>query len=213
MRRHLTALLIRANGWPRRIVALCCLFGALVSAVHPHGKAAPRAGTAVVVAARDLPIGTVLGGADVRLAQWPAAFAPPRALDSIRAALGRRLSTPLAHGEPVTATRIVGSGLTAGLAADVVASTVATATDLTALVHPGDRVDLLVAPADDPALPPSAAPASVVARDAQVLAVEPRSQQDVGSGSTLIVATSRSSALILAAVSGSRILAVLGRSP
>lgn len=213
MRRHITALLIRLNGWPRRIVALCCLLGALVSALHPHRTPASRAATAVVVAARNLPIGTVLDSADVRLARWPATYVPRRALVTTRAALGRRLSTPLAGGEPVTLSRIVGTGLTAGLAADMVASTVETATDLSALVHAGDRVDLLVAPADDPASVPSAAPASVVARDAQVLAVFAQAQPDAGNSSTLVVATSRSSALLLAAVSGSRILAVLGPSP
>lgn len=212
MRRHFNRLLIRVSGWPRRLAALCCLVAAVVSALHRH-HSPPPTGIAIVVAARDLPIGTTLGSSDVRLARWPSELAPRRAVVSPAAAVGRRLSTPLARGEPVTLTRVVGRELTAGLSPDVVASTVDTATDLSALVHPGDRVDLIAAPADDLAGAGSGTPASVVARDAAVLAVLTPSERDAGSGSTLIVATSRGSALVLATVSGSRILAVLGRSP
>lgn len=213
MRRHLNRLLIRFNGWPRRVTALVCLLAAFASEVHGHVGTRTDRGAAVVVAARDLPIGTTLGPDDVRVTRWPPGLAPSQALTTAQAASGRRLSTPLAKGEPVTLTRVVGSELTAGLGADQVASTVATAADVSALVHPGDRVDLLAAPADGSETNASGLPASVVARDARVLAVLARTAEDATTGTTLIVATSRSNALVLASASGSRILAVLGRSP
>jgi Flp pilus assembly protein CpaB len=169
---------------------------------------------AVVVAARDLPIGTTLTAEDVRTARWPAALAPRRGFAVSRLAVGRRLAAPLARGEPVTLTRVVGRELTAGLDADHVACAVATSGDVSVLVHAGDRVDLLAAPPADPLTSSSSAAATVVARDVQVLAVLPAQPSDASStGSELIVSTTRTSALVLAGLSGSRVLAVVGPSP
>jgi Flp pilus assembly protein CpaB len=206
--------MVRFNGWPRRLVAAACLLAALVSAVQAHRSPRHAAiGTAVVVAARDLAVGTTLTSADVQLSLWPSQLAPRHRLATTRSAVGRRLSSPLTGGEPVTLTRLVGSELTAGLDADHVACSVTTATDVGALIHPGDRIDLLAAAADDPLAVAPGAPARVIARDVQVLAVLSVARQDASEGTTLIVATTRTSALELAGIAASRLLAVLGRSP
>jgi pilus assembly protein CpaB len=152
----------------RRLAAAALALGALVLAARPPSapEATPDgpATVGVVVAGRDLPAGTVLGKADLRVARLPPEAVPDGVAASPDQLAGRPLAGALRAGEPVTDVRLVGPGLTAALPAGRVAAPVRLA-DLAvaALVQAGDRVDVL-------ATAPGAIDAEVVAAGALVLA-------------------------------------------
>ena len=100
----------------------------------------------VVVAAADLPPGTTLDDADLRVVPFPPALRPAGATAVPGALGGRVLAAAVRSGEPLTDVRLVGAGLTALLAPGQVAAPVRLA-DLavTGLVRAGDRVDVLAA--------------------------------------------------------------------
>lgn len=197
----------------RQVAALLLATGALVLAVRPPADgAAVAAGpptVAVVVARADLPPGSLLTADDLALARWPPGLVPDRAVGSPGELAGRTLAGPLAEGEPVTELRLVGPGLTASLPPGQVAAPVRLA-DLavTALVRPGDRVDVL-------ATPPDATAAEVVVPGALVLAppaADPVAADPVasagGAGGLLLLAVSPATARRLAAAAASDTLSV-----
>lgn len=98
----------------------------------------------VVVADRALERGSPLAAGDVRVVVMPSAFAPPGALQRPGDVAGRTLSSDLAEGEAVTATRLGGAGgpvaslVESGLRAFVVASGVPAG-----VLEPGDLVDVI----------------------------------------------------------------------
>ncbi|MBX6365823.1 MAG: hypothetical protein IRZ00_18400, partial [Gemmatimonadetes bacterium] len=63
----------------------------------------PRAasGVQVVVAARDLPLGTILGPNDVTLVSWPGNAVPVGYARTIPEVVGRGLITPVKMNEPL----------------------------------------------------------------------------------------------------------------
>jgi pilus assembly protein CpaB len=193
---------------------MCVGFAALSVISSRESAPAPGATVSLVIAARDLFVGAVLSADDVRLAQWPAALAPRRRITAAGSAIGRRMSTELSRGDPVTTASLVGHDLTAGLSPDHVATSVVTTTDVSVLVHAGDHVDLLAPPATADIISVGPAPpATVLARDVQVLAVLPGRQGDLAPTTQLIVATTHAAVLVLAGAPDGRVLAVVGRSP
>lgn len=187
----------RLGRWPRLVLAGTCLLLALVSALGAkHDAAPPPQSVPVVVAAHDLAAGHLLTRHDVTVARWPGAIRPPGARGDPAAVAGRRLAGPVRTREALTATRLLGSDLAAGLGAGLVATTVelgdAHASDL---VRAGDRVDLLEAarPPDIAALGP-AAPTRVLtlASHVMVLAVLPATAD---AEAELVIATDRGTAV------------------
>jgi len=73
--------------------------------------------TKIVVAAKDLEIGTPLSEQTLTLAQWPKANAPQGAFESIEAVKDRIAVTRLSAGEPVLAAELAAAGSGAGLVA------------------------------------------------------------------------------------------------
>src|SRR5437867_11954568 len=63
--------------------------------------AAEPKGASVIVAARDLSVGTIVRAADVRLARWPGHATPPGYLGTVEAAVGRGVITPVRANEPL----------------------------------------------------------------------------------------------------------------
>lgn len=116
---------------------------------------------AVVVAARDLPAGTVLADDDVVTTR----FAPSSVPDGVVAELGGRvLAAPVNRGEPVTEVRLVGDAMTAGRP-DLQALPVRLPdAGAVALLRVGDLVDLVAAD-------PQSGEADVVAAGTTVLAL------------------------------------------
>ncbi|GEL23491.1 hypothetical protein PSU4_24450 [Pseudonocardia sulfidoxydans NBRC 16205] len=110
------ALLARlpATRWRRGVLARRVLAGALVvTAAVLAFRPAAAAGDPVLVAARDLPAGVVLGPADVTVRPWPQALAPAGVLRDSADATGRVLAGPARSGEPVTDLRLAGPALAA----------------------------------------------------------------------------------------------------
>src|SRR4051812_23361979 len=143
-------LLDRLGRWPRLIAAGACLLLALATAVRAPGRPAPEHDVRVVVAARTLAAGHRLGARDLAVARWPARLLPAGAGGGAARWFGPGGPGPLRPGEPITAPRLLGAALTAGLAPGVVATTVALADPGSAdLVHAGDQVDLLATPRPD----------------------------------------------------------------
>jgi Flp pilus assembly protein CpaB len=187
--------------WPRLLLAGVCLLLAVGSTLGAkHTGARPAATTAVVVAARDLPAGHLLGHHDVRVARWPVGIRPAGARADPGSVVETRLAGPIRAGEAITPTRLLGPDLAAGLARGLAAATVAVADPHAAdLIRAGDHVDVLEAgrppelaePAGATAAP---APVRAVAREVVVLAVLPATDAAVAE---LVVAVDRPTALRL----------------
>lgn len=136
---------------PRRLIRrhyrlfaalLLCAAAALV--VH-HFTPAPAPTDAVVIAAADLPAGTVLAADDVKLGELPAGAVPDGAAENPSLLVGQRLATALRAGAPVMDTAIVGPGLLAGAPQGTVAVPVRPADPSTVqLVSPGQLVDIVL---------------------------------------------------------------------
>lgn len=129
----------------RRLVVALLLAVASGVAVDA-ATAVPPPGTPVTSAARDLPAGTTLQGADLVQVAVPRGAVPAGALprDDL---VGRVLAAPVRRGEAVTDVRLLGS--VSGLGAGQVAVAVRLG-DAGAVrwVQPGQRVDVLAVPAD-----------------------------------------------------------------
>jgi pilus assembly protein CpaB len=219
----LVDLLARLNRWPRRLAALSCALLAAASALAARRadavrQSSPADTSGVVVAARDLRVGTALAARDLISVTWPRALVPAGASADPRRLVGRRLAGPLRKREAVTATRLVGADLTAGLPAGEVATAVPINAALATVVHPGDRVDILAGPPDADAptgqTTDATAGAILVAKAAPVLAVLPAIEGEGLSGTAqVLVVTDRGSAVRLVGLQGRRVLAVVLSPP
>ncbi len=209
-------------GWPRRLLALSCLLLAAVSGLHA-AQSKSRAAISVsdvVIATHTVAAGATLSAADLRVVQWPTALRPSTALRSVDAGLGRRLAVALETGDVLTAQRLVGADLTAGLPAGMIAAPVTLADSGSAsLIRPGDHVDLLSTGSDsngDDSGGSSAASgsaASVIALDVLVLAVLPAAADSSGGGSQLVVAADHSAELHIAQAAADLVLATVTSDP
>lgn len=148
----------------------------------------------VVVAARDVPAGMPLVAQDLVTQRRPPAYLPPTAVRSVGEVVGRAPTTAMSRGEVLTAARIEGPAVLAG-------------------VDTGDRV--VAVPLDGPSATLLRAGATVdvaagtgqlVARSARVLAVHaetvPADGAAVAGSQSLTGTTSSSAYLVLAVRSG-----------
>ncbi|GGO72477.1 SAF domain-containing protein [Nocardioides deserti] len=143
----------------RRLLAAVLAAVAVAAALQATARPAP-ATVAVTVAARDLPVGAVVGPEDLATAAWAPGSAPVDLPDPV----GRVLAAPVRAGEPVTDVRLVGPGLTEGRP-DLVAVPVRLPdAGMAALLEVGDEIDLLAAD-------PRSGGADVVASGVPVLAL------------------------------------------
>lgn len=194
--------LARAASRHRVLLSAGLAAAAVASGLSAVAPAAPPS-TTVLVAARDLPAGTVLAAADLVATTVPPDLVPSGALGD--AAAGQVLAGPVRRGEALTDVRVLGAALLpAGSAVAVPVRVAEPAT--AALVTAGDRVDVLAA------APEGGAAARLVASGLAVLAV-PTLDDAVGEGALLVVAASRGTAarLAAAAVTGRLSVAVHGR--
>ena len=117
------------------------------SRVHPDIAGKAQA-TSIVVAARDLEIGTLITDKDVTTAEWMGA--PPKdTATSAQAVIGRGVVSEIYQGEPVLNTRLAAPGAGAGLAAMITPGMRAAAVrvddvvGVAGFVLPGMHVDVL----------------------------------------------------------------------
>ncbi|WP_407655693.1 SAF domain-containing protein [Amycolatopsis rhabdoformis] len=130
----------------RRFLAAALLLAGLLVALHPaSARGAPS--TATVVSARDLPAGSVLRAADLRLTDLPDDLRPAGALGRLDTAVGRLLSGAARAGEPLTDVRLLGVALPAKGDSGVVTVAVRLAdADVAELLRPGQHVGVVAAP-------------------------------------------------------------------
>ncbi len=113
-----------------------------------QAKAAPAAAR-IVLAQRDIEVGTVLKEEDVRLADWPGTV-PPGSSIKAEDVVGRGVITPIYAKEPVIDSRLAPKGAGGGLAAMIppgmraVAIRVNEVVGVAGFVVPGMRVDVLI---------------------------------------------------------------------
>jgi SAF domain len=153
--------------------------------------------TEVLVAAREVPPGSVLTEADLRVDHVPVDAARAGALPAGFPAVGRRVGSGLAAGEEVTASRLVPRGPLDGLPAGRVAVHVVSA-------DPGS-VDLLFPGQAARVYPAAGGPALAVR--ATVLAADPPATGGVGSVGSLSGATPRGVVLSLSDAEADAVLA------
>ncbi len=106
--------------------------------------------TEVVVAARDLSLGTVLTAQDVKVVDWPGEAVPEGYSGSVEEVLGRGVIAPLATNEPLLSAKIAvkeaGGGLPIVIpeGSRAVSVRVDEVISIAGFVLPGTRVDILV---------------------------------------------------------------------
>lgn len=171
------------------------LVAAGVAAALPTLAPDPVPTSPVVAARHDLAPGAVLTSADVSVVRLPTALVPGGALPASSDVVGRAVAGRVRRGEPLTDVRLLGAGLLTDpgtVAAPVRLADPATA----ALLHAGDRVDVLATPSQGGA-------ATTVAGPLHVLAVP---QTDDGDGALVVLGATPSQAVRLAgAAVGSRL--------
>jgi len=169
-------------------------------------------GASVIVAARDLSVGTIVGAADVRVVRWPGIATPPGYLETVEAVAGRGVITPVRANEPLLDGKLADRGAGGGLSVSIpegmraVSVKVDEVIGVAGFVLPGTRVDVVVT------LPPRAggneATAQVILQNIPALAAGESTQPDAQGKPhgvtviTLLVTPEQAEALILAANEG-----------
>ena len=137
------------------LILICALIGGASASylvyrlVGTPASATPPPMAQVVIATRDLQIGTLIGASDVRMGSW-AGTVPKDALGKLDLALNRGAIANIYEGEPVLAERLAAAGSGGGLAAIIPLGLRASAVKvndvvgLAGFVTPGMRVDVLM---------------------------------------------------------------------
>ena len=146
----------RNNIWPIAALALASgvLAGSLAfSYMRRQGTtsgAALPAGGSVVVAAKDLPVGTVLRAEDLRMVSWPGKAVPAGYMASPALVGGRGLITSVRTNEPILESKLAQKGAGGGLPVLIpegmraVSVRVDEVVGVAGFVQPGRRVDVLL---------------------------------------------------------------------
>jgi pilus assembly protein CpaB len=147
-----------------------------------HAAAQPAA-TRVIVAARDLPIGTVVRDEDITTGSWVGSV-PKGAIVSKDAVVGRGVVSSLYQGEPILDTRLAAVGSGGGLAATIKPGMRACAVRVDEFVGvggfvlPGMRVDVLVS-GNGPGVPQTDGPkVKTLLQNIEVLSAGTNIQKD-----------------------------------
>lgn len=196
-------------GWSRTVNArraVAALLVVLAGVLALRGD--PSAATTdVVVAARDLRPGQVLGAEDVRLVRQPSAHVPDGAVGSVDDVTGRTMAGAVRAGEPFTDVRVVGQSLAAAAtgSSDTTAVPVRLSDpDVADLLRPGDEVDVLVVGEE-------VGEVQVLASGGTVLAVQPSDERRSGDGRLVVLGLPARDAAAVAAASLEQAVAVTFR--
>ncbi len=175
----------------RRWTVALCVALAVFSFTRAVAPPAPPT-AAVVVAARDLASGQVLGPDDVRVVRLPRDAVPDGVATTTEALVARTLAAPVRRGEPISDRRVVGDSLVAGYAPGLVASPVRIDdADVVSLLRVGDRIDVYAAVSDD------VDDARRVVTDAAVVTL-PRIDDETHDGALVVLALTPTDAAALA---------------
>lgn len=128
----------------RRLIA-CLLFSAASGVAVQAAVGDDHPTVSVVGAAHDLPVGTVLTAADLRLVQLPVEAVVGPSYDDPQELVGQQLAAPLLQGTPLPTTALVGEGLLTGMAEGTAAVPLRPADPSTVqLLRPGQLVDVVL---------------------------------------------------------------------
>lgn len=146
-------------------------------------KAAQPRTTRIVVATRDLEIGTLLKDSDMTTSEWVGAL-PEGAIVSTKTAVGRGVVSHLYRGEPIIDSRLAAEGSGGGLAATIrpgmraCAVRVDDVVSVAGFVVPGMRVDVLIS-GTGPGIPTSDGPkVKTLLQNIEVLSAGTNIQKD-----------------------------------
>ena len=184
----------------RRVIAALLTAGAVLATLRTVAPPPPQT-VEVLVAARDLPSGAVLGDDDLATRAYPADLAPPDAADAAR---GRVLAGPMGRGEVLTDVRLVGPALADTRSGETVLPVRLPDAGMAALLRAGDRVDLV-------ATDPGTGETAVVASDVTVLATPtgvPEGPAGGAGGALVVVAASSGEASAVASAALTQFLTV-----
>lgn len=188
----------------RRLIAATLAAVAALSAMRTLAPPPPDT-VDVLVAARDLPSGTVLDEDDLVPRAFPAGLAPSgAAAGPASSAAGRVLAAPVGGGEVVTDVRTVGPGLALAEPGRTIVPVRLPDAGMAALLRPGDQVDLV-------ATDPGTGGTTVVARDVTVLATPtgvPDGPAGGSGGALVVVGAGPDEAIALAGAALSQFLTV-----
>lgn len=168
------------RGVLRRVAAAILVGSAAWAATSALAPDPPDPGTAVVVAAHDIPVGALLGSGDLHTVRLPEEVVPDGVFTRVEDVHGDVVNAPLRAGEPLTDVRVGLADTLTGLPDGLVLTHVPVPEPaLAAMVRPGTRVDLL-----------SAVDGSVLAGDVLVAALStPRDDSpDLGLGADVAAA-------------------------
>lgn len=127
-------------------VASLLLYRVISSKIATSAKAPTNR---VIVAARTLPIGTLIRDMDIKVVDWTGPV-PAQAIPNQEDVIGRGVIADIIEGEPILNVRLAAKGAGAGLAATIpngmraVAVRVNEVVGLAGFVVPGMRVDVLI---------------------------------------------------------------------
>ena len=139
--------------------------------------------TQVVMATRDVQVGTLIGPTDLRMGAWMGVL-PKGALSKLDAALNRGAIANIYEGEPVLADRLAATGAGGGLAAIIPSGLRATAVrvdevvGLAGFVTPGMRVDVLMSGIPPGGTPTEGSRVTTLLQNIQVLSAGESLQKD-----------------------------------
>ncbi len=195
-------------------VVTAVVVGGDLSSLHRRAHVVDRA-VPVVVAARDLALGSIVTAEDVRLVRQPRSTRPDSALAHLSDARGRIVRTPVLIGTPVLARHLAAAdrrGLDAAIPVGMRAMRVVVQDGLRP--PPGSTVDVLVT-FDPTKVPADTDPTLVVARSALVVTVEVDGDGNLTGeratrrvAATLLVTSDEAPRLAFAATSGVLTLAL-----
>jgi len=188
----------------RRLLAALTAAAAVAAGLQAAaGPPAPKA--VLVVAAHDIPGGTVVSAADLARVEFDPSSVPAGVLASPAGAVGRTTATPVRAGEPITDVRLVGGSMLAGYPGMVAVPVRIGDPGAVALLRIGDQVDVLAAD------PQGESAAVVVAADAPVIAIPDHEETGaaVVSGGLIVLAITDTTAQDLAAAGVSAYLSIV----
>lgn len=164
------------------MLALSLLIGglALTMAVRWMKERSSVTTTDVVVAAKDIQLGTQLAPEMIKVVHWPAQSKPAGAFSSESALPGRVLNASVVAGEPIVEAKLAAAGSKGGLSALIAPGNRAISVKVNEVMGvagfalPGNYVDVLVHAEDDQDRPFS----RIVLEHILVLAVDQESSRD-----------------------------------
>jgi pilus assembly protein CpaB len=180
MNRQLRTVVVLLVALAAAAVASYAVFRALQRAARP----APVAMTTMVIAAREVPVGTMLTAEDVKAVAWPANTVVPATFRTVNDVEGRGTIDILHENEPLVETKLAARGSGAGLPPTIppglraISIKVNEVIGVAGFVLPGSHVDVLVTLANKLGGDKDSSTTRMVVSNVQVLTAGTRFDRD-----------------------------------